>query len=111
MRISDPFFRRAPRVAIKCAASVIKRSRRKFITTSLKIEKNQAFFVFSVAKPIPNAQKGSGRSYEKEKKKKHSLGTRLLGILDNWDSHKEDIANKPDPYLYQLEEFFRKFHV
>jgi hypothetical protein len=28
------------------------------------------FFVFSVAKPIPNAQKGSGRSYEKWKKKK-----------------------------------------
>jgi hypothetical protein len=45
------------------------------------------------------------------KKKKHSLGIRLLRILDNWDSHKEDVANTPDPYLFLLEEFFRKLHV
>ena len=46
-----------------------------------------------------------------KKKKKHNLGIRLLKILDNWDSYKEEIAKAPDPYLFLLEEFFRKLRV
>jgi len=34
------------------------------------------------------------------------LGTRLIEIQDNWDSYKEDVARKPDNYLFLLEEFF-----
>jgi predicted nucleotidyltransferase len=45
------------------------------------------------------------------KKKKQNLGIRLLRILDRWDSHKEDVANTPDAYLYLLEEFFRKLRL
>ena len=41
--------------------------------------------------------------------KRYSLGIRLLEILDNWDSYKEDATKNPDFYLFLLEEFFRKF--
>lgn len=44
-------------------------------------------------------------------RKRQSLGIRLLKILDNWDSHKEDVAKNPDSYLSLLEEFFRESHL
>jgi hypothetical protein len=46
-----------------------------------------------------------------KRKKKQKLGMRLLRILNNWDSNKEDVGSTPDPYLYLLEEFFRELHI
>jgi hypothetical protein len=41
-------------------------------------------------------------------KEGQNLGTRLVRIQDNWQSYKEDVAIKPDHYLFLLEEFFRE---
>ena len=68
-----------------------------------------SYLAFSEEGKLPLTRKQTIAYFRK--KKKHSLGIRLLGILDNWDSYKEDVANIPDAYLYLLEEFFRKLHV
>ncbi len=68
-----------------------------------------SYLAFSEEGKLPLTRKQTIAFFRKEKK--HSLGIRLLKILDNWDSHKEDVAKTPDPYLYLLEEFFRKLHV
>ncbi len=68
-----------------------------------------SYLAFSEEGKLPQTRKQTLAYFKK--KKRHSLGIRLLKILDNWDSHKEDVANSPDSYLYQLEEFFRKLHV
>jgi hypothetical protein len=68
-----------------------------------------SYLAFSEEGKLPLTRKQTIAYFKK--KKKHRLGTRLLGILDDWDLHKEDVANTPDPYLYLLEEFFRKLHL
>jgi hypothetical protein len=68
-----------------------------------------SYLAFSEEGKLPLTRKQTIAYFKK--KKKYSLGTRLLGILDNWDLHKEDVANTPDTYLYLLDEFFRKLHV
>jgi predicted nucleotidyltransferase len=68
-----------------------------------------SYLAFSEEGKLPLTRKQTIAYFRK--KKRHSLGIRLLEILDNWDSHKGDIANTPDLYLFQLEEFFRKLHV
>jgi hypothetical protein len=68
-----------------------------------------SYLAFSEEGKLPLTRKQTIAYFRK--KKKHSLGIHLLGILDNWNSHKEDVAITPDPYLFLLEEFFRKLHV
>jgi predicted nucleotidyltransferase len=68
-----------------------------------------SYLAFSEEGKLPQTRKQTIAYFKK--KKRHSLGIRLLKILDNWDIHKEDVANAPDPYLYLLDEFFRKLHV
>lgn len=43
-----------------------------------------------------------------KQRKRLGLGIRLLEILDNWDSCKEDVARNPRSYLFLLEKFFRE---
>jgi predicted nucleotidyltransferase len=68
-----------------------------------------SYLAFSEEGKLPLTRKQTIAYFKK--KKRQSLGIRLLGILDNWDSHKEDAANAPDPYLYLLDEFFRELRV
>lgn len=46
-------------------------------------------------------------AYLKERRSQ-DLGTRLIEIQDSWNLYKEDVARKPDYYLFLLEEFFRE---
>lgn len=41
-------------------------------------------------------------------KESQNLGTRLVRIQDNWQLYRENVARKPDHYLFLLEEFFRE---
>jgi predicted nucleotidyltransferase len=68
-----------------------------------------SYLAFSEEGKLPSTRKQTIAYFTK--KKKHELGIRLLGILDNWDSRKEDVGKAPDVYLFLLEEFFRKLHV
>lgn len=45
-----------------------------------------------------------------KQQKRQDLGIRLLEILDDWDSYKDDIAENLESYLLLLEEFFRESH-
>lgn len=65
-----------------------------------------SYLAFSEAGKLPPTRKQTILYYKK--RKRHDLGTRLLLILDNWDSYREDVARNPEPYLLLLEEFFRK---
>jgi hypothetical protein len=65
-----------------------------------------SFLAFSESGILPPTRKQTIAYY----KQRHSLGTHLLKILDNWDSYQEDVSKNPDSYLLLLEEFFRKFH-
>jgi len=42
-----------------------------------------------------------------EHRKGHTLGVKLLRILDNWASYRDKVAKNPDHYLFMLERFFR----
>jgi len=68
-----------------------------------------SYLAFSQKGKLPLTRKQTIAYFKQQRKQ--SLGIRLLGILDSWDSYKEEIAKAPDPCLFQLEEFFRKFHV
>jgi hypothetical protein len=68
-----------------------------------------SYLAFAEEGKLPSTRKQTITYFSK--KKKHRLGIRLLGVLDNWDSYKEDVGNTPDFYLFLLEEFFRKLHV
>jgi hypothetical protein len=68
-----------------------------------------SYLAFSEEGKLPQTRKRTIAYFKK--KKKYSLGTRLLGILENWDSHKKDVVRAPDFCLYLLEEFFRKLSV
>ena len=67
-----------------------------------------SYLAFSECGKLPPTRRQT-IAYFKQRKRQ-SLGIRLLNILDNWDSYKEDVAKEPDSYLFSLEEFFRKFH-
>ena len=67
-----------------------------------------SFLAFSECGILPSTRKETIVYYKQ--RQRHSLGTHLLKILDNWDSYKEDVIRNPDSYLLLLEEFFRKFH-
>lgn len=68
-----------------------------------------SYLAFSETGKLPPTRKQTIVYYKQQKKQ--SLGVHLLEILDNWDSHKEDVAKTPESYLLLLEEFFRKLHV
>ena len=65
-----------------------------------------SYMVFLEAGKLPETRKQI-IAYFKQRKR-HDLGVRLLKILDNWDSYKEDVARNPKSYLFLLEEFFRE---
>jgi len=67
-----------------------------------------SYLAFSECGKFPSTRKQTITYFRQLKKQ--SLGIRLLKILDNWDSYKEDVAKKPGFYLSLLEEFFRKSH-
>jgi len=68
-----------------------------------------SYLAFSEKGKLPLTRKQTIAYFKQQKKQ--SLGIRLLEILDSWNSYKEEIAKAPDPYLFLLEEFFRKLHV
>ena len=68
-----------------------------------------SYLAFSECGKLPSTRKQTIDYFKQQKRE--SLGTRLLEILDNWDSYKEDVANNPESYLLLLEEFFRKSHL
>jgi predicted nucleotidyltransferase len=41
-------------------------------------------------------------------KESQNLAMRLVRIQDNWQLYREDVARRPDHYLFLLEKFFRK---
>ena len=65
-----------------------------------------SYVVFLETDKLPETRKQTVAYFKKGKK--HDLGVRLLEILDNWDSLKEDVARNPKFYLFLLEEFFRE---
>lgn len=67
-----------------------------------------SYLAFSESGELPPTRKHTVTYFKQ--RKGHSLGIRLLEILDNWASYKEDANENPDSYLFLLEEFFRKFH-
>lgn len=67
-----------------------------------------SYLAFSECGILPSTRKQTIVYYTK--RKRHSLGIRLLKILDSWDAYKEDVSKDPDSYLLLLEEFYRNFH-
>lgn len=65
-----------------------------------------SYMVFLETGKLPRTRKQTVVYFEQ--RKTHELGIRLLKILDNWDSYKEDATRNPKSYLLLLEEFFRK---
>lgn len=55
---------------------------------------------------LPKTRKET-MAYLREKETQ-DLGMKLVKIQDNWHLYKEDVARKPDYYLFLLEEFFRE---
>ncbi|UCH31645.1 MAG: nucleotidyltransferase domain-containing protein [Candidatus Bathyarchaeota archaeon] len=68
-----------------------------------------SYLAFSESGTLPSTRKQTIANFRKQKKER--LGIRLLGILEDWESYKEDVASNPQPYLFMLEEFFRKLHI
>jgi hypothetical protein len=68
-----------------------------------------SYLAFSESGKLPPTREQTIDYFKRKKKQK--LGMRLLRILNNWDSDKEDVGSTPDSYLYLLEEFFRELRV
>jgi hypothetical protein len=67
-----------------------------------------SYLAFSETGKLPPTRKQTMAYYKQQRKQ--NLGVRLLEILDDWDSYREDVAKTPEVYLFLLEEFFQKLH-
>ena len=97
--------------AIRCRLILPHSNERKLKLVHLDLKEvyiSLSYLAFSECGILPSTRKQTIAYYKQ--RKRHSLGIRLLKILDNWDSYKENVIKNPDSYLLLLEEFFRKFH-
>lgn len=68
-----------------------------------------SYLAFSESGKLPSTRKHTIAYFKQWKRE--SIEIRLLEILDNWNSYKEDVTRTPDSYLFLLEEFFGKLHL
>ena len=64
------------------------------------------YLVFLETGKLPRTRRHTIAYFEQQKRR--DLGIRLVEILENWDSRKEDIMENLESYLSLLEEFFRE---
>lgn len=65
-----------------------------------------SYLVFLETGKLPRTRRQTIAYFEQQKRQE--LGIRLLEILGNWNSRKDDIMGNPESYLLLLEEFFRE---
>ena len=64
-----------------------------------------SYLAFTETGELPATRKQTIAYFES--RSKHSLGVKLLRMLDNWGCYKDKVAKTPDHYLFMLERFFR----
>lgn len=65
-----------------------------------------SYRVFLETGRLPRTRKETA-AYFRERKSQ-DLGVKLIEMHDNWHSHKEEAARKPESYLFLLEKFLRE---